>query len=444
MSPPTRRAAITLLAAAIALASRGARAADDDDPPPVSGMVREPSVPGAIWEDVGSAALFLPRETLALLFVGTSMAAAILQDESTVPRFANIAEGPTRVYVFPTAFVETERTVSLGARMIGASDHVATSLRAGIGSLDDTVMESRVFLRLPGDTPIVAGFEAFFSRASALEFPGVGQVPEEDPRNDFRPGRGDETAYYEESRSRAILSLGVRPLDDVEVLASVSADRRSLEGTEDPALPSIDRVFEPGSVPGFEEPVRVWYGELALRLDTRPLRGGPQEGWLFETYGGVERELPGGIDVSMMRLGGVGAAYLRVLRRTNVIIPRVSLDGAVQLDDTPIPFAELPRQPQFRGAGDRHDVVSLVGSVDYRWAFTGNAGARLFVDTATVGPAVQDLAFADFRWALGAGLDLWSSGTDIGSFSVAGGPDGVNLHLSFGVSSGFEDRQHRE
>ena len=197
-------------------------------------------------------------------------------------------------------------------------------------------------------------------------------------------------------------------------------------------------------VRGFGQPVRVWYGELAVRLDTRPLRGGPQEGWLFETYGGLERNLPGGIDVSMMRLGGVGAAYLRVLRRTNVIIPRLSLDGAVQLDDQPIPFVELPRQPQFRGAGDRHDLVSMVGSVDYRWAFAGNAGARLFVDTATVGPSVQDLAFADLRWALGLGLDLWSAGADIGSFSVAGGPDGINLHLSFGVSSGFEDRQHRD
>jgi hypothetical protein len=439
-----QRPAAALLVVVVATAAAGNARADDDDAPPVSGVVREASVPGAAWEDVGSAILFVPRETLALLFVGTSMAAAILQDESTVPRFANVAEGPTRLYVFPTAFVETERTVSLGARMIGASEDVATSLRAGIGGLDDTVLESRVFFRFPGDLPVVGGFEAFFSRASALEFPGVGQVPEDDPRNDFRPGRAGQTAYYEESRSRAIVSLGVRPVDDLELLTSLSADRRSLEGSDDPALPSIDRVFEPGTVPGAADAVRVWYGELAVRLDTRPVRGGPQEGWVLETYGGVERELPGGVDLSMMRVGGSAAAHVRVVRRTNVVIPRLALDGVVPLEDAPIPFVELARQPQFRGADDRHDRVSLVGSVDYRWAFASRVGARLFVDTATVGPSVDELAIADLRWALGAGLDLWSSGTDLGSFSVAGGPDGVNVHLSFGVSSGFGDRQHRD
>src|SRR5690606_30827159 len=129
-------------------------------------------------------------------------------------------------------------------------------------------------------------------------------------------------------------------------------------------------------------------------------------------YGGVERELPGGVEVSMMRLGGSVAPYLRIVRRTNVLIPRLSLDAAAPLGDAPIPFVELPRQPRFRGADDRHDRISVVGQVDYRWAFASNVGARLFVDTATAGPAVDEIALGDLRWALGAGLDLWSSGAD--------------------------------
>ncbi len=416
---------------------------DDDEAAPVSGLTREASHPGAFWEDVGSAALFLPRETLALLFVGTSMAAAVLQDESSVPRF-NISGGRTRLLVFPTAFVETESLLSLGARMVAASDHVATSLRVGVGGPDDTVLESRVFVRAPTDLPVVVGFETFFLRASALEFEGVGQVPEEDPRNRYAPGRRGDSAFYDQGRSRALLSLGLRPTDDLEVLSSISADVRSLDDPGDTATPGIETVFVPGSVPGAEGRVGVWYTELALRLDTRALRGGPQSGWLLETYGGIEQKLPDSVDVSLVRVGGTAAAFIQVLRRSNVIIPRLTLDGAAALDDTPIPFTELPRQPQFRGAGDRHDLVSLLGSVDYRWSFTSNVGARLFLDTATVGPAVQDLAFADFRWAAGAGIDLWSTGSDIGSFSVAGGPDGVNIHLSIGVSSGFGDRQHRD
>lgn len=445
------RSIVPLLVAACVGCAVFARSADlradeeEDAQKKTSGLERPPSDDDNTVRGIGSAALFIPRETLSLLFLGTSTAATILQDDSTVPRFGNLAHGKSRLYVFPTLFAETNSTFSVGARMIGATDYAATSVRVGFGGLRDTELEARVLVGLTEDVPLAFGVESLFLRSSNNVYEGIGQDPETDPRNRFQPGRAGEAVSYDERRERVIASIGGRPLRALEIQGTVSFDRRALDDEADTALNRFDEIFAPGSVPGSDLPTRVYYAELAVRVDTRFERGGPQQGVLLETYAGVENQLKDSPDVSLARVGGNAGAFIPILRRTNILAPRIFLDGLVARGGDPVPFTELPLQPQFRGAGIRRDFVSLVGNLDYRWGFTSNVGARIFVDTATVGPAVDELEITSPRVAAGAGLDLWSTGSDLGSLSIAGGPDGVAFHLSFGVSSGFsDDRQHRE
>ena len=69
--------------------------------------------------------------------------------------------------------------------------------------------------------------------------------------------------------------------------------------------------------------------------------------------------------------------------------------------------------------------------------------ARLFGDTATVAPRLKSLSFEHLRWDAGFGFDVFSRTTQLGSIAFSGSPDGVRFFFSFGISSGFGDRQHR-
>ena len=58
-------------------------------------------------------------------------------------------------------------------------------------------------------------------------------------------------------------------------------------------------------------------------------------------------------------------------------------------------------------------------------------------------PQLSELAPEDARFAAGFGFDVFSRSTQLGSLAFIGSSDGFRFTFSFGVSSGFGDRQHR-
>jgi hypothetical protein len=134
---------------------------------------------------------------------------------------------------------------------------------------------------------------------------------------------------------------------------------------------------------------------------------------------------------------------LPILRRTNILSPKVVIDGVTAVGDEPIPFIELARQPEYRGRDDHRDRISVVGSLDYRWAVLRSLSARLFVDAALVGRGFDALPLAATRFAGGFGFDLSSTETELGSLMAAFSGDGVNVHVSIGLPSSFGDRHHQ-
>jgi hypothetical protein len=428
-----------LLAFAAGVVCAPARA---EEPQDVTGVEREESKPGDVGRKIGSGLLFLPRAATELLFTATGTAAGLIEQEQVVPRINELLHPPPgEIHVFPTAFAETGNGANVGARAIARVDNLATTVRVGFGGEHDLVAESRMRLSFPKPLPLVFGIESLHDERSAVGFAGLGQEPESDPRNRFLPGAPSRSASYRERRGRFIGSLGLRPFSDVELFLSTGVSLRHALDPPDASANTISEVFEPGSVPGAYDTTRVVYSELALRVDSRRLRGEPVAGYLFEGYLGRGRGFQG-TEAHFNRAGGRAAAFFSILERSNVLSPKIVIDGLAPIDAS-VPFVELPRQPDFRGFDNRRDFVSVVGSLDYRWTLMRYLGARLFGDTATVAPRVKALTLDGLRWDAGFGLDVFSRSTQLGSIAFSGSPDGVRFFFLFGIQSGFGDRQHR-
>ena len=432
-----------MLAGATLFAPVSALGAEPKEEAALVSGIEEPAVnaddPG---RDFANVLLFVPRHVADFLFWGTSVAVAVLENQQVVPRVQGFVSTPGgRLAVLPTFFVETGGVFSVGARMIADLGPVATGLRLGFGGVHSFEVEPRMTFRL--DVPLsTINVEGLYKQDNDLEYLGVGQVPESDPRNRFLPGqRGAEAEYFEE-RIRWILGYAVRPAEVVELLASVSLDGRSVADAYDADLP-LSKVFVAGSVPGNLEPTRMVFAESAVRVDTRATRGRPSAGFLGEAYAGGGRDTRGG-DIDLVRYGGRLAGFFPIYRTTNILSPRVVLDGVEPLNNTELPFTELTGQPDYRGLDTRRDRISLVGSLEYRWLIVNSVGFRLFGDAAVVAPDFESVEFEATRWALGAALDLHTNNTEVGQLGFSAAPDGVRLLFSLGVSKSYGDRQHRD
>ncbi len=411
------------------------------DAGPVSGVLVQAQHPDDALREVGAALTSVPREMVDVIFVATGGAAGILEERQVVPRLLEMIS-PERgeISIFPTAFAETGRPANLGARMIANLGNAATSLRAGFGLPGDLVVASRIQASWSLGVPLTLSLEGRYDFHDDLDYLGVGQTPETDPRNRFLGNKRE--ALYQEQRSRAIVGLGFRAQDDLEVLFSSSLTLRRFDD-EGAGTDGIRQVFAESSVPGGIDGVAPLYTEGALRLDTRPDRGGPVEGWLVEAYAGVAKDVRND-HRDFARTGGRVAGYLPIGRSTNILSPKITADSVHRIGNSVIGFSELARQPEFRGPDDRRDDVSVVASLDYRWGFVRYVSARLFADYAVVAPALFDVPWDDGRPAVGFGIDVFSRSTELADIAVAFSPDAVSLHISVGERVGFGDRQHRD
>lgn len=439
ISPSSVSAALVLLGAVsshrVALAQDGA--------PPITGIEEPASEPGDTAKDFGNAVLWLPRHITTFLYWGANAAIAVVDNLPVVPRVQDVFSAPGgKFFVLPTV-AETGGAFSVGARLITNSEYVASSLRVGFGGLHSFELESRVALRFKSPFPYIFSFEALHERDNDEDYRGVGQVPEEDARNQFKGGRAGDSAPYFEQRTRWIGAFAVRPHKVFEAVVSGSLNTRAIQNARS-TYPLLSNVFEEGTLPGAFEPYTVLYGEAAARVDTRPTRGRPSAGVLAEVYAGPGRTFQDQGEAQLVRYGGRVAGFIPIYRATNILSPQVVVDGVTPVDAADIPFPELARQPDFRGIDDRRDQLSLVATTEYRWMFVGQVATRIFFDLALVARAWDELDFAELRWAAGMIFDLHSEQTQLGQLGFSAGPDGGRLLLTIGLSSGYGDRQHAD
>ncbi|MCA9642128.1 MAG: hypothetical protein H6718_04390 [Polyangiaceae bacterium] len=413
-------------------------------PDEVSGIERGGREAGDLSRELAGGLLWLPRQTVELLFFASGNAAGLIDDEQVIPRVEDSLNPPKgEIRAFPTLFIETAGPLSVGVRLLARADNFGSTVRFGFGGRRELVAESRLRATLSEPRPIAVGIELLHDVRGSRGYLGVGQDPASDPRNIFRADSTEREAQYEEIRERFITSLGVRPLDDLELLLSSSITLRHLQDTEDAGERRVSRVFDLDSLPGGLGVRRITYNEAGLRLDTRKGRNGAFPGIQVETYVGHALGIPP-TDTSFLRTGGRVATFFEVYKRSNILSPRLVLDTMRPLDNATIPFNELTRQPDFRGFDSRRDFSSLVASLDYRWTVMRYLAARLFADAAVVAPDLPSLRHQTPRFAAGSGLDFFTRSGSLGSVTTVFSPEGFKLTLSFGVAGGFGDRQHRD
>lgn len=412
------------------------------DPSEITGLARPAEEPSDFAREAADRVLWVPRAFAELVFVTTGAAAGLYENEQVVPRAKELFFSRGGAFgVFPTLFIETGSTSSVGARMVAYGDGAATTLRVGYGGEDENVVESRMRFVSDASLPFVVSVEGLHDRRTGMGFLGVGQSPATDSRNHFRGA--PTSGVLRERRERAIVGLGARPATDVEVLASASYTQRLVDDPHDAGASALTRVFEPESIAGALRETRVVYAETALRYDSRESRSGIAAGEIVEAYVG-EGVGVGDDDVRYLAVGGRAGVYRPVHRLTNMLSPRIVLDAVAHQAGEEIPFRELPSQPSFRGFNSRRDAVSIVASLDYRWRLMRFVAARVFVDAAAVGKDAFAAATVAPRWAVGFGVDLHTSTSELGRVGVAASPEGVLFLLSLGVAAGFGDRQHRD
>jgi hypothetical protein len=441
------------------------------DPATVRGIDRRALTPGDSGREAAAGVLLVPREFIRLVFLTSGVTAGLIRDEHVVPRVEQLlSPRPGSYSVLPQLFLDSSRRPSVGAQLLGSSRFAAMRLAVGFGGIHDLLSEARLRIALPRPLPFVLTVEGLADTRSALQYLGVGQDPDTDPRNHFIRFAPTHEAVYFEERERAIFELGARATNDLEVLLSSSLLRTVLEDTPGGRPASIVRVFQPGSVPGAPVatattclsrapsqvgttalpvavpcPVegRLSYTELALRFDTRASKGRPSPGVLLEAYGGVTAGL-GGDPTNFYRLGGRAAGFISVRRRSNILSPKIAIDGiAAPPTAPPVPFTELVNQPDFRGIDSRVDKISVVYSLDYRWSMIRYLGPRLFIDAAQVGPDMATAFKVVPRVAGGFGVDLFSDDTELAQAMMSFSTEGVRVLFAFGVPTQFGDRQHR-
>ncbi len=410
----------------------------------ISGIDRPSRFRSDTGRDIGNVFLFVPRHLAQFLFWSASITIGVIEKQPVVPRAQNaVSTHGGRFAVLPTLFAETRSPFDVGARMLVDFGRIATGLRVGFGGIHYFEIEPRIAFQLELPLRSIFTLEGLYKVDNSRYYYGVGQVPETDSRNHFVRGRAGARGRFFEQRARWIGGYAIRLNHDFELVASGSIDRRSVDDAAGAGQGTLSGVFTRGTVPGSFETRWTGYVEAAARADSRPTRGRPSPGVLGEIYAGSGHEL-GGRRSLFLRSGGRVAGFIPLYRRTNILSPKLVVDGIAQVGTVPISFNELASAPDFRGFDDRRDNLSVVASLDYRWLIVEHVGMSVFIDSQVVSKSISEFQLKSLRFVGGTAIDLHTDDVTLGQLSIAAGAGGVRLSLSIGTSTGYGDRQHRK
>lgn len=442
--PFARTLAIGALLAAAAISAPAAAAPNTAPPDDIGGERRPASPPGEYWRRFLDALLFVPRTLVQVAVIASTTTVSFFEDQQVVPRArALLGTEDGKVRVAPTISLASGFKPDVGARLTIQQGRFASMVRGSIVSRDSYVTETRLLYSLgaTGRTQLI--LEGLHQRATDIGYVGVGPDPTRDTRNAFQPGKEGSGAVFLEVRERVIAGLATRTGDDVELLFSSSFQRRTIDDVRDPGVDTFALTFVPGSVPGAYARSDRFYTEAAVRRDTRAVRGPPAAGLLVEAYAGTSEDAHDTF-ANAFHGGARASAFIPVVRKTSILNPRLTLDAIAPVGEHPLPFREYSYAAGYRGVDPRVDLVAALASIDYRWQLISYVAARLFVDVTTVAPKVPALRPDHLAWAVGGGIDLHSSTTELGRLGISYSSGGVQLILVYGLAGpGFGDRQHR-
>ncbi len=377
---------------------------------------------------VARGALFLPRMIVTAVLWPFRGAVWVYDRYALLDLYYRVFYNDARTFgIVPTAVYQTGFGLLAGAHLIakdtfGEQEYLTLEAAYGgtyqirtEGWLDSGRRLGRVLLTAGGN----------FERFGQLPFYGIGNADESSAQPMLVDPLVDDTAFkthYRYQELRAAAAADVRTADELHVIArGAVADLTYDRSTTDP---SIDTVYDPADLVGFDDGVTHLYGELELRWDRRRVADPRFEtttyttGWLASGFVGGSHPFEGG-GSDFAHYGIDLQAFLHAALGPRMVVLRLHGEGVTgDLDE--VPFSELPylggdvlRGYEFARFRDR---VAVVGTAEYVWDLSRHVNAFVFVDAGRVYRSLGDLTVDDLRVGYGGGFELHSD-TD---FVIAG------------------------
>lgn len=352
------------------------------------------------------------------------------------------------ISIIPTADYATGYGLSIGAQFMDtntAGEHERLVLRATTG------FHYRIGLFASMDTgdrlgPLRIEASGNFDRRPAEPFYGIGNEGHIQP---FQEGQmidalTNQTAVetffrYEEARGNLLADIRLLPRLHLAATGSLTELRYTAGNHK---FPSINDVYEPNSLVGFDQTTKHLYGEAALIWDDRTsdslwepsnVHG---RGTLAVAYAGLVNQFGDGNDTDFWHYGADLQHYFRIGFGPRVIVARFhgeAVSGPLDI----IPITELPilGGPTFlRGYtyARFRDRIAMSASLQYMWSLSAQTHAYLFTDVGRVYGSWDDFTLNDLKAGFGVGLEIYIAPTFLTDLSVGSSIDGgVALQAEF-------------
>jgi Omp85 superfamily domain len=263
---------------------------------------------------------------------------------------------------------------------------------------------------------LAAGLTLYRVRGIPLDLHVHGQHFEF-PQEDFfglgqNSDEGDRTNYLQRSTEGGA-DLRWRPVPLLEIAGGAAyLDPRIGSGTDN-RFPSTDELFQPSTIPGYQQQPNFVRGDAAVALDWRDNPLHPHAGGRYSV---------GFSDFHDRDLDAFGFRKLTVDLQQYVPIPNryrtIALHAAATFTD-PRAGQEVPfyYEPTLGGAqalrGFREfrfrDRNSMLLTAEYRWEAWWALDGAVFVDAGQVATRRQDFALSEFDVSYGVGFRIHSN-----------------------------------
>jgi hypothetical protein len=397
---------------------------------------------------VARAALFVPKWLFAIVMAPVEGALYVegkYQLEDWYDRLFYYRD--RTIAIIPTATYATGYGLSVGAQFTDTNTigrHERLLLEATTG------FQYRIGLRASMDTgdrlgPLRLELSGNFDRRPSEPFYGIGNEGDvqEFGTQSMIDAFDDQTAIqsffrYEEARASLLADVKLWRHLDLDARGSLT-ELKYTHGTHQ--FPSIDDVYEPSSLVGFNTTFKHEYGEVALEWDDRAADNvwEPSNvhgtGTLAVIYAGLVNPVDQGTN-DFWHYGTELQHYFRIGFGPRVLVARFHGE-AVSGNISDIPITELPMLggPTFlRGYtyARFRDRIAMSGSLQYMWSLTANSHAYLFTDVGRVYREWDDVTLRDLHAGFGLGLEIYIAPTFLTDLSIGSSTDGgVALQAEF-------------
>lgn len=239
---------------------------------------------------------------------------------------------------------------------------------------------------------------------------------------------------YAHEQLQAQLTLSKSLFKDYSIFINLGIEKNNIHSGKDPNIISITSTYNPSTLKGLGEGVKLSSTLLSLERDTRDLKGHPSRGSVSKIEAGYFWDFDSD-KYNFFQFSFDYRKYVELFYSRSIVL-RVAGKTVTELDNSSIPFyylSELGHQETIRGfeRGRFRDRDMLLASIEYRYPIWANGDAFFFFDAGqSSSDILDDISFYDFNKGYGGGINIWTQNTIATQFVVGKSTDGFRIYLN--------------